>query len=364
MLHQPPRVGIVTFHDTPNFGATLQCYALSEFLKSEGACVEVVNYRPRHARIQYLKSLFLGRRRSLANIGRIQRFRRFVGERLRLSGPATADRHKLRRLAHRYDLAITGSDEVWKVDHMRRLDPTFYLDAFDRTRTRLISYAASASTVTDLRHHAPIVEPLLRRLHAISVREPHTALQVQSLTGVDPLQVVDPTFLWNWHSEEQGRIEQRRYIAVYSWLSASEFRHVRAVAMANDWAVVCVGCRHPDADANYVAIGPAEWLRLFRHAELVVTNFFHGVVFALLFGRPLYAHVDPAKRIKLERVLQLAGEPALLHDGLEPLSGGGMAVCRYDAEMVQDRLHPLVEASKAFLRMQLEAARGDVAVAT
>jgi hypothetical protein len=36
--------------------------------------------------------------------------------------------------------------------------------------------------------------------------------------------------------------------------------------------------------------GPAEWLRLFMDAEYVVSDSFHGVVFALLFNKTFFAY--------------------------------------------------------------------------
>lgn len=353
------KIGIVTFHNTPNYGATLQCYALSRFLEGEGAYVEVVNYAPIHTTVQYLKSLFLGRRRSIKNIARVARFNAFVRRRLKLSGPAIIKPQALAALRERYDLVSTGSDEVWKVDHMRPLDPVYYLASFEEQRSRLISYAASSSTVTDLGKYADVVRPLLERLDAIAVRDPSTSEQVRRLTGREPVHVVDPTFLWDWTKEKLEPLHHRPYVAVYSWLDKAEFARVKQAARAEGLDVVCVGCRHPDADRNLIGIGPEEWLRLLKHADLVVTNFFHGVVFALLFGRPLYGHVDPAKRMKLMRVLELAGQVQLLHADLAALPEKGLAGCRYDAQSVAVRFAPLISESKAYLRREMtNAARG------
>ena len=42
------RIAIITFHDTANFGATLQCAALNRFLAQKGHEVEVINYLPQY----------------------------------------------------------------------------------------------------------------------------------------------------------------------------------------------------------------------------------------------------------------------------------------------------------------------------
>lgn len=40
------KIGILTFHWSDNYGAVLQCYALQEYLKSQGHEVEIINYTP------------------------------------------------------------------------------------------------------------------------------------------------------------------------------------------------------------------------------------------------------------------------------------------------------------------------------
>lgn len=351
-----PKVGIITFHDTPNYGATLQCYASSAFLMDNGADVEVINYNPPHTTLQYIKNLFLGRQRSLGNIRRVWRFFAFGRKRLKYSGGYTPHRSGLRKLAQRYDLAITGSDEVWKVDHMRRFDPSFYLDFCDPATTRIISYAASASMVTDMSKRSE-VRPLLNRFEAIAVRDPGTGEQVTALTGREPKMVVDPTLLWDWDREHLPPILKGRYVAVYSYLNDSEMAAVRMAAEAKGLKVVCFGCRHGAADLNLGGIGPEEWLRVVKHADLVVTNFFHGVVFALLFGRPVFAHVNAAKRLKLERIMTLAGLTGRLHTDVTELARIGVDACAYEPESVRKAFAPLIVDSQGWLKDQLDLAR-------
>lgn len=351
-----PRVGIVTFHNTPNFGATLQCYALSRFLQGLGANVEIVNYQPLHARLQYAKSLFLGKRRGLANVRRLHQFRRFVATDVSLSGAPISGRHALGSLSERYDMAITGSDEVWKVDHMRPFDPTYYLDFCDRDHTRLVSYAASTSTVTNLLDLGEEPKRLLARFHAISTRDPHTSHQVTDLVDTTPIEVLDPTFLHDWSTEPLPPVLESPYIAVYSWLSREEMKSVRRMADFNGLDVACVGCRHPDADYNLLGIGPREWLSLIKHSELVVTNFFHGIAFALHFRRPYLGHIDEAKRIKLDHLAAISGTSANLHNSLAYIDCMKVRDASIPYEDVQARLSYRLETSRNFLTQQLALA--------
>jgi hypothetical protein len=350
------RVGILTFHNTPNYGATLQCYALAKAVAAHGHDVEIVNYMPPHTLMQYGKALFLGRRRSVRNFARIGAFRRFLRDELKMSGPPIFRRTSLAALSRRYDLVLTGSDEVWKVDHMRRLDTSFYLDFCDKAITRTASYAASASTVTDLRLYADEVKPLLERLDAIAVRDPSTAAMVLDLTGRDPTEVVDPTLIWDFAAEDLPPMREKAYLALYAWLDAEKFKPVRAFADKHGLEIVSIGARNAGSDANLIGIGPREWLRLMRHASAVVTDFFHGVAFSLIFERPFYAYVDAAKRMKLQHILDIAGSPHVLHPTTANLAGLTLEQLDTDWAAVRAHLKPRRLLSRSYVAAQLEAA--------
>src|SRR5690606_39001494 len=133
----------------------------------------IINYiQPRNVAL-YLRFLFLGKRRGFANVRRVWKFLLFANSQFSLSGQPILSRKGLRRLSARYDIAFTGSDEVWKVDRMRRFDPSYYLDFCDLETTRICSYAASSSTVTDLRM-IPEAAWLLRRFAGLGVRDEWT----------------------------------------------------------------------------------------------------------------------------------------------------------------------------------------------
>lgn len=351
------KAAILTFHATPNYGATLQCVALSNFLRRCGADVDVINYVQPHNLLQYFKSSFLGRRRSWQNVKRMARFREFVRHHVTMSGAPIMRPSGLRQLASRYNVAFTGSDEVWKVDHMRKLDPSYYLDFCDARTTRICSYAASASTVTDLRQYADTVGPLLQRFDGLAIRDPYTLNMVRDLTGrADAVQVVDPTLLTDWADHDLPPILREPYLAVYAWLNSKGQAAARSFADRHGLKIVSIGCRNAIADHNLIGIGPQEWLQLIKHARVVMTDFFHGLVFALIFQRPFYAHVDPAKRLKLEHILKIAGLDGRLHhtaDGIANLS-----VDELDADWlaVKSSLLPQQEASRQWLRAQLALA--------
>lgn len=354
------RIGILTFHTTSNFGATLQCYALFRHLKSDGHEVEVVNYAPPGVRDYYRHDLFRNRGRSWRNIGRVLRFWFFNRSRLRLSGPAMRRPEELAGLAARYDLLLVGSDEVWKVEPpLRPLDASFYLDFADRERTRLVSYAASASTKTDLRAVAAVAGPLLRRFHALSVRDPNTgAMVAELLGGRAPLEVLDPTYLWDFLPETERPLVSGEYLALYGWLEREQWGPMREFASRLGLSVVSVGMRSKRADRSVMDVGPSEWMRVLRHARYIVTDFFHGAAFAIHFRVPFAVFSNPWKRVKLGHLLAQAGLSDREFPDMAAIAASPRAAEPPDFAEVERRIAPLRKRSISFLREQAEAARG------
>ena len=69
--------------------------------------------------------------------------------------------------------------------------------------------------------------------------------------------------------------------------------------------VVSIGYRNALADEQRLDAGPAEFAALMAGAAAVVTNFFHGCVFALLNGKP-FATAPSAYRFNKVRDLTAA----------------------------------------------------------
>jgi hypothetical protein len=137
-------------------------------------------------------------------------------------------------------------------------------------------------------------------------------------------------------------------------------RAVRSLAATNGWKVVSVGVWNRGSDITRLGIGPLEWIRLIKHAELVVTNYFHGGVFSLLFQRRVFAFVDPLKRGKLSNLFAQVAHPHLLHEpaDVRRLPEFGLAACEPDFTLVKSSIAETLARSHAFLEKQVRAVRG------
>ena len=92
----------------------------------------------------------------------------------------------------------------------------------------------------------------------------------------------------------------------------------------------------------------------FRHADFVVTSYFHGTVAAVKFHRPFVSVPTPGRRHKVATLLEPLG---LRHRcflnavELELLPANGRECIDWKA--VDGKLGPMIRASKEFLKTAL-----------
>ena len=69
------KVGIITIHKSPNYGASLQAYGLYSFLKSQNIECEIIDLlRPTHSEYIQSKSYLPYRKQNIGLIKRIKRY--------------------------------------------------------------------------------------------------------------------------------------------------------------------------------------------------------------------------------------------------------------------------------------------------
>ena len=122
----------------------------------------------------------------------------------------------------------------------------------------------------------------------LSVRESSGANIIKSLTGKDASVLIDPTLMFDWEfwaqfEQEPVSFKPEKYILTYFLSGSTDNKKVRQIA--ERYGLKCVDLLH---DLRYIALGPSEFLWLFHHSEMVVTDSFHGTIFSILFNKPYY----------------------------------------------------------------------------
>jgi polysaccharide pyruvyl transferase WcaK-like protein len=295
------KLGILTFHKCINYGSYWQARCLAEGLKCRGHDVELLDHdckcirraevrcalqptlperTPRHQLKHYAEKT----RRFVRAIAQLPLSRRFS-----LHEPEAADE---------YDAIVVGSDEVWNFRHpWYGSKPIFFCDGLKADR--LISYAASFGNHSAWEGIDPAWAHKLRRFSAISVRDENSWHLVRNGTSAEPQIVLDPCLQFPQAIPTQASGGDD-YALVYGyrfprWLK----RKARAWADDRGIRLISVGYSNDFADEQRIAADPHDFARLMAGAQAVITNFFHGCVFALVNGKPWASIPSDYRSIKI-----------------------------------------------------------------
>lgn len=303
---------ILTLPSFNNFGGVLQAYALQQMLKKLGIRNRQICYLPKgmaewfdslgkRFKLRCWKTLFkmvAGSRSHQLHPYMEARLFRFFRELFMGNYRLDTQRTQLGGLAEGYQF-IVGSDQVWRCEYSRPSEsvPFFFLSfATQEQRQRSIAYAASFGADEWEGTPAETAEcaSLLKDFKAVSVRE-HSGIRLcREIFGVDAVQMPDPTLLLE--PEDYSRLIRRWWtlrqpqpsMAVYLLDESGEKKQLtQAVA---EQAALCPQqlTAHKDAPKamDRIPLSIPQWLRCIRDAECVLTDSFHGCVFAIIFNKP------------------------------------------------------------------------------
>lgn len=304
-------VGIITIHKIKNYGSLFQAFALQRICESLGYKVELIDYsfpnsfhldKFRETRRGSKENKFIKYLFGLSLYRQHRKMDSFVRDRMQLSPKQYHHPDELYADPPKYDIYLTGSDQLWNPVHTCG-DPAFMLH-FVQDKARKISYAASiASCIPETMKE--IFQALLSKYDYISVREKFSADQIQNILGIRPSVVLDPTLLLtskDWESIScNKRLVKKKYILCYFLnYSFDAFPYVDKLAdyfyQQTGYQIVKVA-RPPrslkEKGTSYrIGASPEEFLALIRDAEIVLTTSFHGTAFAINYGKPLLTIVE------------------------------------------------------------------------
>jgi hypothetical protein len=342
------KIGILTFHEGLNHGAYLQAFALMKELQAMGHEVEIINYKNREHWLKEDVRPWFSYRRPIRFVDRWRKQKAFKNDHQLMSlSRFTKDARAVRQM--HYDAVVVGSDVVWNYK-IFGFDDLYFGNLPAR---RKVAYAASFGWINYGEDLPKGVVEGLRSFDSISVRDVNTRRIVETVTKEKPAIVLDPTLLYEFAQDEvvTPRIEKLgRYALVYCYIDEdSVIDTVREYASVRGLKLVSVGYRQFWCEQNIMDAGPTEWLGLYHHATFIVSSTFHGTIFALKNEKE-FAYVRNVKAHN--RIVSLADICGLSHQFFD--SGDAVALIAPDYKDVNDRLHPLIAFSRAWLRSALD----------
>lgn len=293
------KIGIATFHNTPNYGAVLQAFALLTYLKGRGHDVNVIDYLcagndesfspnnieetikknpnfiKRTIKI-FLFSFFVKKEYSK----KYKKFKDFQHSFLNLCSFDTKD----------FDAVFFGSDQIWNPRITHGFKP-FYFGADTSSQTIAASFAASCGDVSTVSSEEDDFYSNLCNLDYIGVREKGLYNYIRSL-GLNCSLTLDPTLLLNkedYIKELNLQKTSDAFILVYE-LHKNKELDIFAQQLSKKTGLkikkVC-GFLPFDGKKNkgFFDFGPIDFLELLYNSKYVITNSFHGIALSIIFEK-------------------------------------------------------------------------------
>ena len=332
------KIGIITIQKCNNYGADLQAFALQRKLQLMGYDAENIDYlfykHPEYKKTRKSRPSF--------KLSLVNRLKEWLFPKItKLSGLKNRSAVKARQKAFedffinnvktsqryntiddlyinppKYDVYITGSDQVWNPRTGASIEPYFLTFALDGAKK--ISYAASFG-VASLPPSAYFkYSKWLESYSSISLREANGVRLARQFVGcVEPVAVCDPTLLlsadeWKSAARSVEGVKAGEYLLVYDlnvcpglWELAHKWAKKLNLAIVR----ICrsAGCENISGVVNMEAVGPGEFVWLVANAMAVVTTSFHGTAFSVIFNRPFYS-VIPKGMSNSGRILNLVSK--------------------------------------------------------
>lgn len=323
-------IGIITFHESSNYGAILQSFALQSFLNNNEFEVRIIDYK--NADRQYAQVHGLKRIRSVVwnktlrrffnDKNRMVRTNVFRNKFISLSDGSYTDKQTIMDNPPEFDCYITGSDQVWNKRNNNG-DTTYFLD-FVPSGKRRISYAPSFGAGQMNNEYLKLIKPYIEKIDCLSVRETSGAEIIKQLCGRSAQVVCDPVFLLT--REQWQKIikspEDPGYILCYYMPGDKLVENAildisKRIKYKSGLRIVNIGKKDYDKikiwEPNRFDLGPEEFVGAIANAEYVVTNSFHGTAFSVLFGKKVFVPYrtdlpkEKALNTRMVELLKMAG---------------------------------------------------------
>ena len=374
------KIAVVNRTNLKNFGSVLQVYALCVAVKKLGFESEVVwqsgnmsknfDIRPNKILRTGLKLLchpllLWSTYKTVRNVksvvideGKIKKFDDFVAKNFNQKFYAPNEMEII-SLSGQYHKFICGSDQIWVTTTLYP-DPMMYL-RFAPMEKR-VAYAPSLGRNYIPNYNKRILKKYINDVPCVSVREDEGQRLIKELTGRDVPVVADPTLLLRsneWDRLKTDVVLPEKYVLCY-FLDEPAVEVKSAIcefAKKNELNIVVLGkigdINYPSDPIYQPTAGPGEFLSITSRAAMVITDSYHGMIFAINYHKKFwsveraYTQYDQSSR-QLTVLTRLGLEERYIK------SSFNFTDMEINYEKIQDKIDDFVKFSMEYLNISLE----------
>lgn len=308
-MQEKKKIGIVTVYNSYNYGSILQARSLYDYLKNYGEVYFINTHARNSVKLgikEVLKALKSFKPHRL--IFEIKRFYWFESLERKLPIISVAAANDI------CDTFVFGSDEIWNI--ARKQFSEYPIFGGEGLFGKKVAYGPTLNNTTpdDLQKGAWVKK--LDEFIALSVRDQYSKKVLENILGKAIDVVVDPTMLSELQIEKCSACRDK-YIAMYvsdnKFIKKKEIKDaIKGLAKEQSLKLVSLGLWSDWADYNFVdMINPPFYY--YSAADYVITNTFHGTVFAILQKKKFVSFAEKNRKI-IELLNMLSLGERLVHE--------------------------------------------------
>ncbi|PAT01094.1 hypothetical protein CI105_08165 [Candidatus Izimaplasma bacterium ZiA1] len=364
------KIGIITYHNAHNYGAALQTFALQKtLLKMHNVDeVEIINFTPNledesiNRKIKILvKKILIKSIRCLPkklfpqSLRRFREFNDFSRENMILTKKNYKSIDDLVRMKEKFNIVITGSDQVFNPDISLKSTNAYFLDFISDGFTTKASYAASFGDVSVLKKNIGYVIEKLSSFDYISIREKESVNILKDEFGINCVNSVDPTLLltakdWSEFSVDKFPLNGDYALVyileknqdTYKWVNYySKILDVPVYNFSSDFVSV-------NEVGKLDWTGPIQFLDYFRNAKYIITNSFHGTIFSMIFNKDFVSLLPTKRADRIENMLEDFGvlDRAI---NISNVTKGNIFKSQLNYSLIEEKINTIRAESEKYL---------------
>lgn len=302
------RLGIISYNiycNFTNYGSALQTWALHQAIKRTGNTPVLVDYCPEvladkdplnpfdHMWDQDEESRRMCELTMPAIRENFWKFDRFYHERFDRTSQKYTAQNFGEITKENLDGFICGSDTIFCIDEFKGCDDGYYAN-YPVMKGRSVSYAASFGDSHFDEESYAVLNERLKNFKAFGLRENQMLSYVREHVNVPAERTIDPTLLLT--SEDYDKLASEQdydfpYLLLYTRRYDPKMEaYAERIAKEKGLKVVEISLRATNAEKGHIMrydAGVEEFLSIVKHSAFVVTNSFHGLIFAVQYRRPM-----------------------------------------------------------------------------
>ena len=307
------KIALISYQFAYNYGTCLQAYALWKAINNAGYTSEYINFDWKFPtqEISLLEKYLQTAKEYLGGI-KHQRFRATIEfKSLQSSNKQQFDKfrelhihesnriqsNQLSNIENLYSKFIVGSDQTWNPDCVSEKYFRIFLLSFLKNSQKKYAYAPSIGKSILNEHTFALFKQYLSDFSKISCREINGCNTLSKVLNREIYKVLDPTLLLDkteWKKIETPRTQTKKYVLCYilgEKKNICEYAKSLANRKGFDLIILPTNVNIYQAYKPYIHkdIGPSEFLSLIHYCEYVITDSFHGSIFAINYNKNFYS---------------------------------------------------------------------------